>query len=1549
MQRKILSILLACVMLVSLLPSVGMAAEERKILFSTDFEAETAGANPTKSGFDSVVSTDVACFKTADDNGNKVLKAYHGDPVGDPNSKGPRMEVHFATEGLTNLRIEYDIKYSGGATKHKLFFRSGKSNSSLGILTGAHAYKDWTHIVVDANVKTQTATVTIDGKVDGTETFTFEGESKVKLLFSATVAPDDSWVMLDNIQISTTDKDYDRNKKGAIELSAEYKEEDAKEETGNIISLLDVDFENDTVGKVPSMDPKTGFTSSAITTSAAMTVAEENGNKVLKVHHGDPENEPVAKGPRMERAFPTIGLKTMTIDFDVKANEDTTSVLTLSFRHPSTTQSYGSFQTPVNFKEWTHIKIRCDFIAKKSVIYVNGREYATKAANCGAENSFKIRFGASVQPDDSYILLDNIKITSPDLELGGIADATGTGVHWDRVKIDDKQKTGMLEVMRMEHPRLFVTDWDVMRQKAESSDTYKTMKRNIISAAEGAVQAELTQYVRGSTGTINGATTNLKLNVIVLSAAYKLTGDVRYKDKLYAQLESAGNWPDWGHEEFLCCAHMNLAYAVAYDWLYHDWTQTERNNIKGWLMEKGLAPAILCYEGFLPGAWPRRVSNWNNVCNGSNLIAALAIADSEPDVADYILRKAADGIPYMYSELSEEGGYIEPLGYWDYGIRHMVKTMSALDTCLLPGQSLPKCLDFKDVVGMNNTGDFPIYFNGASLGFNYGDGEDALRVSPILYYLATKYDKPHYAWYDRNMRETNPKVSELTNKNAVWGLIWFDEAHMQNAEFNFPLDKFYASQEKGASKALSMRSSWTDKDALIVMAMSGDADVGHGHHNAGGFVMDWAGMRWAHIYGRDVPGYASTPYDWDGYFSRSVEGGRYSYYHTRGEANNTIIANPQQNKVDMNLDYVTHLEKHASSDSKAFGVINMTETNKDYISAMRGFMITDNRDTLIIQDEITANKPSEYYWFMNTHADITVAPDGKSAILEQKGEKMLMRITQGPADAKIGIRPAQPLPTSPDPDVQPDIEEHKLFIHVQNQQVLNLTVEITGLHEGEGIPAPQPVVAIADWSVEDAPARTTSQTLGNVVALKVDNPNAYAQGAKTYVDTENLDIKPIVQNGRTLVPVRFIAEKFGAEVGWEDATQTVTVNSKAGTITLQLGSNQMNVNGNITVLDVPAQEIGGRTLIPLRALVEALGKQVFWDDRGLILITDTVANYDAATIDNIIDLLDIRVQADGKEIKFFDSEVYEYDVKIAKGAAIPNVTASSDKGATVVQGNPATVTVGDRTYTFRFAEDAFEGVLGTGSAGVVKELKLYADNGAGAPYQTYLDIVGATSSIEWDDKYPMNGSYDGIINGSVTQNRWSANGEGQWISYDLGAEKNVHSIAISGYKYTGRSYTFKISASSDGANWTTVQEAADTAIGVDHTVIPLGDVKARYIRLDGIKATNTTWMGICEVHIYDSAQMEADDQQYWKAFFYSNTMAGMAGQSQRLRIEGESALGEIIPVSFADVKLTSLNPEIASVDAAGNVTLHKAGTTRIRAEAMINGILKTTAIEVEVN
>jgi len=90
------------------------------------------------------------------------------------------------------------------------------------------------------------------------------------------------------------------------------------------------------------------------------------------------------------------------------------------------------------------------------------------------------------------------------------------------------------------------------------------------------------------------------------------------------------------------------------------------------------------------------------------------------------------------------------------------------------------------------------------------------------------------------------------------------------------------------------------------------------------------------------------------------------------------------------------------------------------------------------------------------------------------------------------------------------------------------------------------------------------------------------------------DQNPVIQNGRTLVPLRGIFEPMGAEVGWDDATQTVTAVKDDITIKLTIGDNILYKNGEAITLDVPAQLIGSRTMVPARAVSEAFDARVGW-------------------------------------------------------------------------------------------------------------------------------------------------------------------------------------------------------------------------------------------------------------------------------------------------------------------------------------------------------------------
>jgi len=99
-------------------------------------------------------------------------------------------------------------------------------------------------------------------------------------------------------------------------------------------------------------------------------------------------------------------------------------------------------------------------------------------------------------------------------------------------------------------------------------------------------------------------------------------------------------------------------------------------------------------------------------------------------------------------------------------------------------------------------------------------------------------------------------------------------------------------------------------------------------------------------------------------------------------------------------------------------------------------------------------------------------------------------------------------------------------------------------------------------------------------------------------DSIDMDVPPQVVGGRTLIPIRFISEAFGSKVEWEASTGKITITRLDFTIVLWKDKKNAKVNGKDTTLDVPATINQGRTLVPLRFISEAFGAKVDWDQKS---------------------------------------------------------------------------------------------------------------------------------------------------------------------------------------------------------------------------------------------------------------------------------------------------------------------------------------------------------------
>jgi hypothetical protein len=100
------------------------------------------------------------------------------------------------------------------------------------------------------------------------------------------------------------------------------------------------------------------------------------------------------------------------------------------------------------------------------------------------------------------------------------------------------------------------------------------------------------------------------------------------------------------------------------------------------------------------------------------------------------------------------------------------------------------------------------------------------------------------------------------------------------------------------------------------------------------------------------------------------------------------------------------------------------------------------------------------------------------------------------------------------------------------------------------------------------------------------------------------DVSPQVVNGRTLVPVRVISEALGMNVDWNNGSQTVMINKDQTHIQLMINNSRALVNDKMVTLDQPPIVIDGRTLVPLRFISENLGINVGWEPLSqTVLIT----------------------------------------------------------------------------------------------------------------------------------------------------------------------------------------------------------------------------------------------------------------------------------------------------------------------------------------------------------
>jgi hypothetical protein len=262
----------------------------------------------------------------------------------------------------------------------------------------------------------------------------------------------------------------------------------------------------------------------------------------------------------------------------------------------------------------------------------------------------------------------------------------------------------------------------------------------------------------------------LQGRVLTYCMAYTLTGDRKYRDAAVAELRRAITdwriWVDTAHPPpyDLMTGEVCLTFGLAYDWLYHDLTAEERDELRHGVERRGLQPYLEAISSGRATAFFTTRHNWNPVCNGGAVVLALAV-EGESELSDAVLTLAVPAMDHYWNHLADDGGWEEGTGYWTYGHRYAFLAAEALRR-----SGRASGAERFRLKGARRTGYFPLVFNpGTRLTAGFGDSNS--RVSdPILYLLGREYKNPDFIWFQD--RAAWPAIDIEDWPQEALTLIW---------------------------------------------------------------------------------------------------------------------------------------------------------------------------------------------------------------------------------------------------------------------------------------------------------------------------------------------------------------------------------------------------------------------------------------------------------------------------------------------------------------------------------------------------------------------------------------------------------------------------------------------------------------------------------------------------------------------------------------------------------------------------------------------------------
>ena len=466
-----------------------------------------------------------------------------------------------------------------------------------------------------------------------------------------------------------------------------------------------------------------------------------------------------------------------------------------------------------------------------------------------------------------------------------------------------------------------------------------------------------------------GTSREMLYRINMLGMVYRLEKDPAVLKRINDEVVAVCNFQDWNPSHYLDVAEMSMAVALAVDWAGNDLPAATVELAKNNLIQKGINPS---FTAKVP-SWVNGTNNWNQVCNGGMIAAALAIAEKDPQLAAKTISRALDGMPHALKEYGPDGVYPEGATYWSYGTSFSVMTSSLLESAFGTDFGLAKYPAFM------KSADFMLLSTAPSgWYYNYADCGDKRSQNGdfTLAWFAAKSGNKIY--FEKERFLTDPKKMEQLERWGGAGLVWISQFG-DKTEKKLPL----AWKGEGSNPIVIFRDRENDPRQFYFGGKGGRATVSHGNMDAGSFVFELDGVRWV-----IDPGNQSY---------NELEQTGFKLWDSCQDCERwTLLTKNNFGHSTLSVNSALHVANGFApiigfkSGNQPEATVDMSKVLGSNIQSATRRFLKENGRSMLIEDKFKINAATQNItWQLLTTADVEIVKGG--AVLKQNGKTLKLQ------------------------------------------------------------------------------------------------------------------------------------------------------------------------------------------------------------------------------------------------------------------------------------------------------------------------------------------------------------------------------------------------------------------------------------------------------------------------------------------------------------------------------------------------------------------------------